>query len=270
MTWIEAAILGLVQGLTEFLPVSSSGHLVLGKHILGIEGSETGILFEVLVHFGTALSIITVYRKDLVSLLFGFFSAAVKPASYRASWNENQDFRISLFILLTMIPTGIVYVLFKDGLEALFSDPQTTSFMLIVTGIMLLLTRLRKNPDGENSPLKALAIGCAQSLAMIPGISRSGSTICTAIYLNVESKKAADFSFLMLLPVVLGATVLKIGEVASATSSAPWGILMLGTAVSFVSGIVAIKMVLGFVRSGRLHYFAFYCFLVGGLGIALL
>ena len=270
MSWIESVVLGLVQGLTEFLPVSSSGHLVLGKHVLGIESTETGILFEVLVHFGTALSIVAVYRKDLVSLVAGFFRAATQPARYREAWEANEEFRVSIFILLTMIPTGIVYVMFKDQLEALFSDPRATSFMLIVTGILLLLTRIRSNPNGDNSPGKALLIGLAQSMAMIPGISRSGSTICTAIYLNVEAKKAADFSFLMLLPVVLGATLLKTGEALSMASAAPWGILLLGTFVAFVSGIIAIKVVLGFVQSGRLHYFAFYCFLVGGIGIALL
>ncbi len=270
MTWIESVILGLVQGLTEFLPVSSSGHLVLGKHILGIEASEIGILFEVLVHFGTALSIIVVYRKELVKLIGGFITAAIRPSQYQQAWINNQEFRMALFILLTMIPTGLVYVLFKDDLEALFSDPKATSFMLIVTGILLLLTRLRKNPDGEITPIKALLIGVAQSVAMIPGISRSGSTICTAIYLNIDARKAADFSFLMLLPVVLGATLLKTGEVLSATSSVPWGILLLGTFVAFLSGIVAIKLVLNFVRSGKLHYFAFYCFAIGGTGIALL
>lgn len=273
MTWWEAAILGLVQGLTEFLPVSSSGHLVLGKHILGVETDPgSGILFEVLVHFGTAMSIVFVYRKDLLTLLSGFASAAVKPGRYAASWVENEEFRISGYILLTMIPTGVVYVLFKDRLEALFSDPYSTAMMLIVTGVLLLLTRLRKSPDGELNPMKALGIGFAQAFAMIPGISRSGSTICTAIYFNVEPGKAADFSFLMLLPVVLGATVLKIGDFisASSSSSAVWGPLLLGTVIAFASGILAIKIVLGFVRTGKLHYFAFYCFFVGSAGLILL
>lgn len=275
MSWWEAAILGLVQGLTEFLPVSSSGHLVLGKHILGVETDPGyGIIFEVLVHFGTAMSIVVVYRIELIRLMVGFFTAAVRPSRYSTSWRENDDFRTSIYILFTMIPTGIVYVLFKDRLEALFSDPRATATMLIGTGILLLLTRLRKNPDGPMNPVKSLAIGLAQAFAMIPGISRSGSTICTAIYLNVEPRRAADFSFLMLLPVVLGATILKIGNFLSATSSNGYsealGPLILGTFVAFVSGILAIKIVLGFIREGRLHFFAFYCFAAGGVGLILL
>jgi len=275
MSWWEAAILGLVQGLTEFLPISSSGHLVLGKHILGVESDPgTGIIFEVLVHFGTAMSIVVVYRRELISLVTGFFNIVVRPAQYSTAWRENGEFQTSIYILLTMIPTGIMYVLFKDRLEALFSDPRATSMMLIVTGVLLLLTRLRKNPDGPIGPVKALVIGLAQAFAMIPGISRSGSTICTAIYLNVEPRRAADFSFLMLLPVVLGATVLKTGDFLAATSSEAFsnalGPFIMGTIIAFISGIVAIKIVLGFVREGRLHFFAFYCFFAGGLGLILL
>jgi undecaprenyl-diphosphatase len=275
MSWWEAAILGLVQGFTEFLPISSSGHLVLGKHVLGIENEPgVGILFEVLVHFGTAMSIVVVYRRELIELIAGFFSAVIRPKQYAISWREDENFRVSGFILLTMIPTGIMYVFFKDRLEALFSDPWTTSMMLIVTGILLLLTQLRKNPDGQLGPMKSLLIGLAQAFAMIPGISRSGSTICTAIYLNVEPRRAADFSFLMLLPIVFGATILKTGEFLAASASGAFsnavGPLVLGTIVSFVTGILAIKIVLGFVRKGRLYYFAFYCFVVGGIGLILL
>ena len=146
--------------------------------------------------------------------------------------------------------------------------------MLIVTGILLLLTRLRVNPEGKLGPGKALLIGLAQAFAMIPGISRSGSTICTAIYLNVEPRRATDFSFLMLLPVVFGATILKIGDFLAVASSESLsnvlGPLILGTIVAFISGILSIKIVLGFVQAGRLHFFAFYCFLAGATGLLFL
>jgi len=271
MSWWEALLLGLVQGLTEFLPVSSSGHLVLGKYVLGVDmEAGSGIVFEVLVHLGTALSIIVVYRKDLLSLIRETIAGLLRPADYAESWKENADFRTAVLIGITLVPTGIVYVLFKDALEALFSDPRAASGMLLVTGVLLLLTRLRKSPDGDVTPVRAFFIGVAQAMAMIPGISRSGSTICTGIYLNVEPARAADFSFLMLLPVVLGASALKMGEFASASTQTSWLPLLLGTAVAFISGIVAIRLVIGFVRRGRLHWFALYCFIVGMTGLLLL
>ncbi|MEZ4702309.1 MAG: undecaprenyl-diphosphate phosphatase [Rhodothermales bacterium] len=271
MNWWEAAILGLIQGLTEFLPISSSGHLVLGEYLLGLTNQDAqGVTFEVFVHFGTALSIITVYRSRILELIAGTARALAKPAQFAASYRENDSFRTALFILLTMIPTGLTYIMLKDFLEARFDDPRFTCSMLIVTGILLMLTVLRKNPSGPITPLKALIIGIAQSAAMIPGISRSGSTICAALYQNVTPQRAADFSFLMLLPVVLGATLIQGLEVMDTGIGIGWDSLLLGTVVAYVSGIVAIKVVIDFVRRGNLQYFAYYCFLVGALGLWLI
>ncbi|MEM1097024.1 MAG: undecaprenyl-diphosphate phosphatase, partial [Bacteroidota bacterium] len=174
-----------------------------------------------------------------------------------------------LFILITLVPTGITYIFFKDFLEARFSDPRFASGMLLVTGVLLLLTLLRKNPSGKLTPVKAFFVGVAQSAAMLPGISRSGATICTALYQNVKPEKAANFSFLMLLPVVLGATLLKTLDL-SAQAAFEWGPLLIGTVIAYVSGIIAIKIMLDFVRKGKLQYFAYYCFLVGILGLVLI
>lgn len=271
MTWWQAALLGLIQGLTEFLPVSSSGHLVLAEYLLGLdEGLTQDVTFEVFVHFGTALSILVVYRKQVWDLITSAVSALVRPSGIPDAYRQNDDFRVVVFVLLTMIPTGLAYVLFEDFFESAFSDPRLVSAMLLVTGTLLLLTRLRRNPNGSLSFVKALVIGVAQSLALIPGISRSGSTICTALYLNVDRQKAADFSFLMVLPVILGATLLKTLEMLEVESGTGVVSLLLGTVVAFLSGVVAIRMVIRFVVRGNLQYFAFYCFAVGLIGLILI
>lgn len=264
----EAIVLGLIQGLTEFLPISSSGHLVLGKHLLGLTTSPADSLtFDVFVHFGTVLSILTVYRSDVARIISESLSSLVRPSELKASYAGKDGFRTAVLIAITLIPTGIVYNIFKEPLEAAFENPRLVCMMLLVTGVLLLLTLLRKNPSGDVTPLKALIIGLAQSAAMIPGISRSGSTICTALYQNVNPARAAHFSFLMLLPVVLGATLIKSVQIAEAGLSMGFLPLFLGTVVAYGSGVLAIKLVLDFVRRGALHYFAFYCFLVGIIGL---
>jgi len=271
MNWWEAIVLGLVQGLTEFLPISSSGHLVLGRHLLGLSVDENaGILFEALVHFGTVMSILFVYRREVAELLSGFFSGIIRPSAYGESYRESESFRTSLLIIITIIPSGITYLLFKDFIEAAFTDPRYSAGALIITGVLLVLTRFRRHPTGDVTMLKAFVIGIAQSFAMFPGISRSGSTICAGIYQNVKPERATNFSFLMLLPVVIIGVVLKVSEALTAQTVIVWGPMILGTIVAFVSGVGAIKIVLDFVRKGRLEYFAVYCFLVGGIGLALL
>ncbi len=280
MQWWEAVILGLVQGLAEFLPISSSGHLVLGQYLLGVNETAVGdITFEVFVHFGTTLSILTVYRKRILGIVKDLFGALAARGSMGQSISagtvdaerggREASVRISVYVLLSMIPTGILYVLLKDDLEAAFDDPRLVSLMLIVTGVLLLLTRLRPNPSGVLSPLKAVLVGIAQSVALIPGISRSGSTICTALYLNVDRKEAADFSFIMLLPVVIGATLLKALDMMETGMTVDILPLFLGTLMAYVSGIFAIRAVVILVQRHALQYFAFYCFAVGILGLIL-
>jgi len=271
MTWWEAVLLGLIQGLTEFLPVSSSGHLVLGQHLLGMDVSEAGdVTFEVFVHFGTVLSILTVYGREVVDLIREATDALLAPTAIPDRYRKRETFRFGVYILITLVPTGIAYVLFRDFLEGAFTDPKFVCGMLIITGILLLLTVLRPDPDGRLSPLKALVVGAAQSFAMIPGISRSGSTICTALYQNVKPETAANFSFLMLLPVVLGATLLKTIDLVEQGVGTEWIPLLIGTLVAYGSGVVAIKLMIDFVKRGNLQYFAYYCFLIGGVGLALL
>lgn len=266
MTWWEALLLGLIQGLTEFIPVSSSGHLVLGQYLLGLELTDN-ITFEVFVHLGTVLSILTVYRHRSFRILGETLAALFRPGQLVARYEESEDVRFGLLILLTMVPTGLAYVLLGDVLQSAFANPRLVCGMLLVTGTLLVLTLLRPDPRGPVTPLKAFVIGLAQSAAMIPGISRSGSTICVALYQKVTPKKAADFSFLMLLPVVIGASLidaLKIAEEGMTMGATP---LVIGTAVAYVSGIFAIKVMIDFVERGKLQYFAYYCFAIGGLGL---
>lgn len=300
MTWWQAAILGLLQGIAEFLPISSSGHLVLGQHVLGIDvprlpSGEPDIAFEVFVHFGTVLSIVTVYRARIWTILADLWQAVRQPSTLARAWRGGPiertgdeplaevvgdetggaegvipSTRLSLYILLSMIPTGLVYVLFKDRLEAAFSDPKLVCGMLLVTGTVLLLARLRPSPSGHLTPLKTVLIGFAQSAALIPGISRSGSTICTAIYQNVDRKEAADFSFLMSLPVIVGATLLKTVDLFETGITVGIVPLLLGTVVAFVAGIWAIKVVIAFVQRGSLAWFAAYCYVVGVAGLIFL
>lgn len=266
MEWWEALVLGLVQGLTEFIPVSSSGHLVLGKYLLGIELTN-GVTFEVFVHLGTVFSILTLYWKRAFSILRETLAALFHPGKIASRYREESDVRFGLLILLTLVPTGLVYVLARDWLEAAFADPRLVCGMLLVTGLLLLLTVLRPDPKGPLTPLKAFVIGFAQAAAMIPGISRSGSTICAALYQNVTPKKAADFSFLMLLPVVIGASLIDTFEILEHGSSIGAVPLLIGMAVAYVSGVFAIKVVLEVVQRGKLQYFAYYAFALGGLGL---
>jgi undecaprenyl-diphosphatase len=270
MTWWEALLLGLVQGLTEFIPVSSSGHLVLGQHLLGLSADEADITFDVCVHFGMVLSILTVYWREVADLLGETWAGLREPTAVPARYAENDTFRLGVFILITLIPTGVVYVLFKTELEQAFESPRLTCAMLLVTGVLLLLTRIRPQPAGALSPLKSFVVGLAQSAAMIPGISRSGATICTGLYQNVRPERATNFSFLMLLPVVLGATLIKGFELAEQGLTTAWAPLTVGTIVAYGAGIGAIYVVIDFVRRGNLQYFAYYCFLIGGLGLWLL
>lgn len=270
MTWWESIILGLVQGLTEFLPVSSSGHLVLGQYVLGLESGGDGVLFEVMVHFGTVMSIAYVYRTRLGSLIMDVLRGLAKPASWADSYRNETNFRLGMHVLLTLIPTGLVYVFAGDRLEAAFTSPRLAAGMLLVTGTLLLLTMWSNKGTRSVGPFNSLLIGLAQAAAMIPGISRSGATICTAMYQKINPEEAADFSFLMLLPVVIGATLLKLGDAGSAMDGAAWGIMLPGVLAAFISGIVAIRMVLTFVKRGQFHLFALYCFAIGILGLVLI
>jgi undecaprenyl-diphosphatase len=272
MEFFKQLLLGVIQGLTEFLPVSSSGHLVLFGNWLG--QSQAGNLTEVLLHTGTFLATILVFRKEIITLLLGILK------------KESEQLQKAGFIILASIPTAFFGLMFKDFLEGLFENPTAVSGMLIVTGIILLLTKFfgtgstanTPNGDGEFSsgatqplaltPVKALIIGVAQSFAIIPGVSRSGSTICAALFLKVNRTQAGEFSFLISLPAIAGATLLHvkdlIGEPLPSTIGMP---MLLGVLASFFTGLFALKWLLGFVKNGKMYLFAPYVFALGIFGL---
>ncbi|MFK7899520.1 MAG: undecaprenyl-diphosphate phosphatase [Cyclobacteriaceae bacterium] len=261
MSDLEALILGIIQGLTEYLPVSSSGHLELSKALLGIEVVDH-LLFDVILHFATALSTVVVFRKEINGLIKGAFSS---------SWNESKQF--ILFIIVSAIPAIIVGLFFEDTIEGILQLERRTkiitiSVFLFITGLLLLSTYYTKKRNGELSMNKVILIGIAQAIATLPGISRSGSTISTSLLLNVENSKASYFSFLMVVPPIVGYTLLKLVKEWSSISSGAYSIstsaLIIGFVSSFVVGLFACKWMLQIVRKGKLIYFAYYCFLISG------
>lgn len=266
MNLADALILGIIQGLTEFLPVSSSAHLVLGKVLLSVH--EHGIVFEVFVHFGTLLSVLLVYRRDIYLLIQSMLKVLRRPGLISGHYRQDREFRFLVYILAGSVPAGVIGILFNDPVERAFNDPVMVSGMLLVTGVILLLTRFIKPPQRELTFTRAILIGCAQAMAIMPGISRSGSTISMALYLGISREEAARYSFLLAVPVILGATLLKLVELLRhIPPSAEILDLAAGTLISFVSGYAAIKLLLMFIRRGKLDYFAWYCFAVGFVGL---
>jgi len=210
MSPLSAAILAIIQGLTEFLPVSSSGHLVFGEALLSTHSFGNSIAFELVVHLGTFLAVLVIFWKDIINLANVFFRGLVKPANWSNEYQTNSDFKISVLMLLAMLPAGVAGLLLRDQISELFSQPFMVSIALLFTGSMLLSTKFFKKSDKQIDVKKALLIGFAQALALVPGISRSGSTISMALVLGVKQEQAARFSFIMVLPLIVAATVLEL------------------------------------------------------------
>lgn len=261
MNILEAIILGIIQGLTEFLPVSSSGHIELGVALLGVETTDN-LLFSVVVHAATALSTIIIFRNDIAGIIRGLFSLQL-----------NDSWLFAFKVILSMIPAALVGFTLKDQIEGLFGgNVLLVGFTLLFTGLLLTLTYWAKLQKGLVTPPKALVIGIAQAVAILPGISRSGATISTALLMNVNKEEAARFSFLMVLPVILGASLkeyLEYTEQVAVAGSGGIGALALiaGFVAAFVSGLLACQWMLRIVKKGKLIYFAYYCFAVGTLAI---
>lgn len=259
MTWIEALILGVIQGLTEFLPVSSSGHLEIATVLLGVESKEN-LLFAVIVHAATALATVVVFRKDILEIFQGLLEF---------KWNESWEF--SMKILLSMIPVGIVGIFYEDQITALFiGNLLLVGCMLLVTSALLFFSHFKKKNDRPVSYIDSVVIGVAQAVAILPGISRSGATIATALLLGVEKSKATRFSFLMVLLPILGASLLKIIDYYKAPAmfeGLSASSMLIGFGAAFIAGYAACKLMLGIVRKGKLTYFAIYCLIVGLVAI---
>jgi undecaprenyl-diphosphatase len=258
MTWFEALILGLIQGLTEFLPVSSSGHLEIGKVLLNIEIKED-ITFTVLVHLATVLSTVTVFFRDLSGLASGLFAF---------QWNPETKFVSK--ILLSMIPVLVVGILLKEQVESLFTgNLMLVGIALLVTSLLLTSTHLVRSGNKKIPFGDAFLIGIAQAIAVIPGISRSGATISMGLILKNDRSETARFSFLMVLLPIIGAATLDILTTSPVSGApvVPVSSLVTGFLAAYFSGLLACSWMIRLVKKGRLYWFAIYCAIIGIISI---
>lgn len=262
MEWFEALILGLLQGLTEYLPVSSSGHMAIGSALFGIEGEET-LAFTIVVHVATVFSTLVILWKEIDWIFKGLFK-----------FQMNDETRYVINIIISMIPIGIVGVFFKDEVEAIFGSG------LLVVGCCLLLTAVlltfsyyyKPRQKAEISKKDAFIIGLAQACAVLPGLSRSGSTIATGLLLGDDKAKLAQFSFLMVIPPILGEALLdgmKLMKGEAIAGDIPTLSLIIGFVAAFVSGCLACKWMINIVKKGKLVYFGIYCAIAGALTLIL-
>lgn len=254
MNGIEALLLGLIQGLTEYLPVSSSGHLVIASNLMGLEGADN-LIFTIAVHVATVLSTLVILWKEIVWIFKGLFK-----------FQYNDETRYTINIIISMIPVGIVGVFFKDYVEEVFgSGIFIVSLMLLLTATLLAFSYFAKPRQKEKiSMLDAFIIGIAQACAVMPGLSRSGSTIATGLLLGNSKEKLAQFSFLMVIPPILGEALLDVLKMFKegtevVMGSIPTTSLIIGFVAAFISGCVACKWMINIVRKGKLIYFAIYC-----------
>lgn len=281
MDSIQAFILGLVQGLTEYLPVSSSGHLEIGKVILGDGAEAGGLVFDIIVHVATVLSTLAIFYKEIIALIKGLFSP-LAPANEGLSFYRrlNDEQRYILNIGISMIPIGIVGLCFKDKIEELYANNILTvvGVCLLVTAALLAMTHFYKPQEKEHiSPLHAFIIGIAQTIAVLPGLSRSGSTIATGLLLGNKRETLAQFSFLMVIPPILGEALIDFKHIVAPSAeylaehgmTEPIGTipLIVGFIAAFISGCLACKWMVALVKRCKLIYFAIYCAFAGCLAL---
>jgi len=262
----ESFLLGLIQGITEFLPISSSGHLVLGQHFLGLQ-NDGGITFEIVVHFGSLVSIVLYYRKDVIQLMYSAFSIAVKPRLLLNPSQMSADQQLVGLILISMIPALLVGLFLKSSIETAFESPVWVSAMLLVTGTLLLSTKFVKKGTKGIGLKHAIGMGLAQAVAILPGISRSGSTIAMGQHLGLTREECARFSFLMVIPVIAGAMILELSELGNSGASVDVPVLMTGFLTSAISGFFALSFLIHIIKKFGIQWFAIYCYLVGSFSL---
>jgi undecaprenyl-diphosphatase len=277
MPLLDAVWLGIVQGLTEFLPVSSDGHLTLAHILLGAQGGED-LFFDLMLHLGTLVAVFTVFGGDV--LHFGRQAieglAAIPSRGLRNAWAESEGLKLVVLIVIASVPTAIIGLLLKHAVEShAFSLPAVAG-MIMLNGVTLYSARFTEHDEHVHpapnavagiTPLKAFVIGIAQGLAVLPGISRSGSTIVASLWLGAERQRAAQFSFLLSIPAILGAFVLEADKEAlqhALHNPVPYAI---GTVISAVVGVVALRFVLGLLRAARVDLFAWYCWALGAVAL---
>lgn len=258
MSGLEALILGILQGVAEYLPISSSGHIELGKAILGVQPSAvSGATFSVVLHFGTVLSTLVVFWKDIVLIFKGLFQ-----------FKRKEEWNFAFKIVLSMLPAAVVGFTLESEIETLFAgDILLVGAMLVFTGCLLFAADFAKETNREVNYKDAFLIGLAQMIAILPGVSRSGATISTSVLLRIDKSKAARFSFLMVIPLIIGKVAKDLSSGAIRLNAAEASPLLIGFLASFVVGIGACHMMLGLVKRGKLVYFSMYCFIVGWVAV---
>ena len=270
MSWIQALILGLIQGLTEYLPVSSSGHLAIGQALFGLADGESNLTFTVLLHVATVMSTLVILWQEIVWIFKDLFT--------KQSWHSYQDLndgtKYAVNILISMIPVMFVGFFLKDKVEEVFgSGLLIVGIMLLVTASLLAFSYFAKPRQKENiSPLHAFIIGIAQACAVMPGLSRSGSTIATGLLLGDKKEKLAQFSFLMVIPPILGEALLNVKDIfevgfSEAMSGLSPVAAIVGFLAAFISGCFACKWMINIVKKGKLIWFAVYCVIIGIVAI---
>ncbi|MDA1191317.1 MAG: undecaprenyl-diphosphate phosphatase [Candidatus Poribacteria bacterium] len=256
MSLWEAAVLGLVQGLTEFLPVSSSGHLVLAQHLFGLGGAEN-LAYDLLLHIATLFAVFIAFRNDLWTMLTGIIK------------RDRTQLKLAFFLILAMAPTGMIAILIKEYIEEAFNRPMVVGFMLLITGSALYITPRARRPflllEGIGVK-QALTIGIVQGFAPLPGISRSGVTICAGIASGLQAEASARFSFLLAILAIVAASIFSISDISAfPTENLP--AVGVGMVVAFASGLVSIQWLMKIARRGKFDMFAYYCFAVGTVAI---
>ncbi|MCD4700395.1 MAG: undecaprenyl-diphosphate phosphatase [Candidatus Aegiribacteria sp.] len=252
MTLLSVIILAVIQGLTEFLPVSSSGHLALAGMIMKVpEGDMT---FEIVVHLGTLMAVLAVYMRDLSELVAGVFR------------KKRESLILAGLLIIGSIPAALAGFLLADSIERAFNSPVLVSVMLLVTGCVLFSTRFMKRGNRDNPTITgSFIVGISQAMALLPGISRSGFTISTGLFAGIRREKAARFSFMLSIPAIAGAAVLKLGDAGS--SGIDFSLMITGFMISAITGYLALRILLKFLRAGRFSVFAWYCWLLGMSGL---
>jgi len=269
MSNLTALILGLIQGLTEFLPVSSSGHLVLFQTLFSDIDASFTLIFDITVHMGTLVAVLFYFFDDVKKLFSGFMKNIINYRHLRLSFKNDVQFRLSIYLLISTFVTGVIGIFFKDKIEGLFHNTFNVAVCLIFTGIILFISeRIQKdNKKLDSFGLRdALLIGLFQSLALMPGISRSGTTIACALVLGFKQDESAKYSFLLAVPAIAGAFILQVIDIGQTGFETVWmSPLVLGFIISAVSGVFAIKLIMLFLHKKKLFVFSIYCWAVASL-----
>lgn len=262
--FFESIILGLVQGLTEFLPISSSGHLVLAKAALNIQ--KTPLLYDIFFHFATVLAVLTLYRNEIIKIFFAFIRGilfAAQGKGWSKLYKSDKYFRLAVCIILGSIPAAFIGLTFESAIKSVFESPKFVAVFLCITGVILISTLWTIRKAKQVSAGSALLIGVGQAAALLPGISRSGATIATGLWLGIKPEEAVKFSFFLAIPAILGANIQEFSSISMNILKEEIWFLLAGGIVAYLSGLAAIIILMKIIQSGKFFWFGIYCLIIG-------